>query len=55
MGQELRVLTQPVGQRPHFEIVDSAHPLAVEQRRGITMGRVQEIAEFFLHPGAIAG
>jgi hypothetical protein len=54
MDLELRVRTQPVGQRPHFEIVDSGHPLAVEQRRGITMDRVREIAESFLHPDARA-
>ena len=50
MSLELSVQTQPVGRRPHFELVDSAHPLAVEQRNGITMTRVREIAEAFLHP-----
>ena len=39
-----------VGRRPHFEILNAAHPLAVEQKNGITMERVGEIAEWFLHP-----
>jgi hypothetical protein len=26
------------------------HPLAVEQREGVTMARVREIAEMLLHP-----
>jgi hypothetical protein len=29
----------------------TAHPLAVEQRSGITRARVQQIAEILLHPG----
>lgn len=47
---ELRVLTQVVGRRPHFELMDAAHLLAVEQREGISMQRVKNIAEAFLHP-----
>src|SRR5262245_48839498 len=39
------VHTQPVGQRPLIELEPTDHPLAVEQRQGITMARVQEIAE----------
>jgi hypothetical protein len=45
-----RVHTQPVGQRPLIELEPTEHPLAVEQREGITMARVQEIAELVLHP-----
>jgi hypothetical protein len=30
------VHTQPVGFRPHIHVEPTAHPLAVEQRRGIT-------------------
>jgi hypothetical protein len=44
------VQTQPVGQRPQFTVVDEEHPLGVEQRNGITMERVEEIAEMMLHP-----
>ena len=52
LGLEVRVLTQVVGQRPHFELADAAHPLAVEQREGIFVQRVRDIAEAFLHPRA---
>jgi hypothetical protein len=48
---ELSVQTQGVGKRPHFTVVDEEHPLAVEQRNGITMQRVEEIAERMLHAG----
>jgi hypothetical protein len=42
--------TQAVGQRPLVELEPTDHPLAVEQRMGITLARVQEIAETLLHP-----
>ena len=48
----IRAVTQPVGRRPHFYVADPAHPLAVEQREGISMERVTQIAEQLLHPGA---
>ncbi|MBB5340319.1 DUF2199 domain-containing protein [Tunturiibacter gelidoferens] len=47
---EVSVQTQPVGRRPHFTIVDQDHPLAEDQRDGITMERVEEIAVRMLHP-----
>ncbi len=43
------VHTQPLGQRPFIELEPTDHPLAVEQREGITMDRVREIAEALLH------
>jgi hypothetical protein len=46
---EVRVQTQVVGMRPHFGIVDEEHPLAVEQREGLLMERLEEIAEMMLH------
>jgi hypothetical protein len=46
---EVMVETQPVGKRPHFTVIDENHPLAVEQREGITVERVQDIAEMMLH------
>jgi hypothetical protein len=46
---EVSVQTQRVGKRPHFTVIDEEHPLAVEQRNGITMRRVEEIAERMLH------
>lgn len=41
--------TQPVGLRPLVELEPTDHPLAVEQRDGITVARVQELAEILLH------
>jgi hypothetical protein len=46
------VHTQPLGLRPLVELEPTEHPLAVEQREGITLARVQAIAERLLHePG----
>ena len=39
----------PLGQRPLITLEPTDHPLAVEQREGITMARVQEIAEAAFH------
>lgn len=44
------VHTQPVGRRPLVELEHTDHPLAVEQHHGITLARVQQIAEHMLHP-----
>ena len=46
---KLRVQTMPVGRRPHFYIEDEEHPLGREQKDGITLARVQELAELILH------
>ena len=43
------VHTREVGRRPRVELEPTDHPLAVEQRQGITWERVQEIAERMLH------
>jgi hypothetical protein len=43
------VHTNPVGVRPFIELEPTDHPLAVEQRNGITVARIQEIAEITLH------
>ncbi|MFG3345831.1 DUF2199 domain-containing protein [Streptomyces sp. NPDC048018] len=45
------VHTRPVGERPFVELEPTAHPLAVEQRTGITLDRVREIAAAVLHEG----
>jgi hypothetical protein len=45
-----RVHTRPIGQRPFIELEPTDHPLAVEQRTGITMERVRAIAEAVSHP-----
>lgn len=41
--------TQPIGERPLIEIEPTDHPLSLEQRQGITMTRVRQIAEAILH------
>ncbi|MFD4675037.1 DUF2199 domain-containing protein [Lentzea sp. NPDC058450] len=41
--------TQELGVRPLIELEPTGHPLAVEQREGITVARVQEFAEIALH------
>lgn len=38
-----------VGIRPFVELEPTNHPLAVEQRQGITLDRIREIAERMLH------
>ncbi len=42
--------TQELGIRPVIELEPTDHPLAVEQREGIMLVRVQEFAELALHP-----
>lgn len=46
---EVEVLTQRIGRRPHYAVVDPAHPLAAEQRQGISLERARQIAELMLH------
>jgi len=43
------VHTRTVGQRPYVERELTEHPLAIEQRKGIPMARVQQIAEAMYH------
>jgi hypothetical protein len=43
---------QPVGSRPLFFIDETDHPLAREQREGITLERVQQIASHLMHHDA---
>ncbi len=50
LNLKTHIYTQPVGQRPLVELEPTDHPLAVEQRTGITLARVQQIAEELLHP-----
>ncbi|MFJ3664613.1 DUF2199 domain-containing protein [Streptomyces sp. NPDC090119] len=45
------VHTRPVGERFFVELEPTDHPLAVEQRTGITLDRVREIAAAVLHAG----
>ena len=50
LNLKTRVHSQPVGTRPIAELEPTDHPLAVEQRTGISLSRVQQIAEELLHP-----
>lgn len=43
------VITAPLGVRPSIVLLDDDHPLAVEQREGISVARVQEIAGLLMH------
>ena len=43
------VHTRPVGQLPYIELEPTGHPLAVEQRTGISRVRLEQIASFHLH------
>jgi hypothetical protein len=40
---------RPVGERPLLELEPTDHPLAVEQREGIDLARVRELADLVLH------
>ncbi|MFB6614655.1 DUF2199 domain-containing protein [Streptomyces sp. NPDC085524] len=51
LNLKTHVHTRPVGERPFVELEPTDHPLAVEQRTGITLDRVREIAAAVLHPG----
>jgi hypothetical protein len=53
LNLELDVQTQPIGRRPHFFIKDPNHPLARDQREGISHERLQKIAEQILHPETV--
>jgi hypothetical protein len=44
-----RVHMQALGKRPLVELEPTDHPLAADQHTGITLARVQEIAETLLH------
>jgi hypothetical protein len=51
---EVDVYTQVVGRRPHFTVIAEDNPLAIEQRTGITLARVEDIAATVLHPQQIS-
>ena len=53
LGLKTHVQTQAIGLRPLIELEPTDHPLAVEQREGITFERVKEIARQVLHPGTV--
>lgn len=41
---------RPLPTRPSIELEPTDHPLAVEQRNGISQERLKEIAEMMMHP-----
>src|SRR5262249_23941830 len=49
LNLKVNLHTRPVGERPFIELEPTEHPLAVEQRQGISLARVQEIAERLMH------
>ena len=49
------VRTREIGVRPLIELEATDHPLSVEQRNGITVDRVRQIAEAMYHHGGTAG
>ena len=49
LSLKAQVKTQAIGERPLIEIEPSDHPLSLEHRHGITLQRVQQIAEAALH------
>ncbi|MFJ4483544.1 DUF2199 domain-containing protein [Streptomyces longwoodensis] len=51
LNLKTRVHTRPISERPFIELEPTEHPLAVEQRTGITLDRVREIAATVLHFG----
>ena len=51
LNLKAHVHTRAVGERPYVVLEASDHPLALEQQRGITLARVQAIAEGLRHGG----
>jgi hypothetical protein len=49
LNLKAHVHNRPLGERPLVELEPTEHPLAVEQRDGITMARVKEIVECVMH------
>lgn len=49
LSLKTHVHTRAVGERPLIEIEPTEHPLSLEQRNGITLNRVREIAETIFH------
>ncbi len=49
LNLKVNLHTRPVGERPFIELEPTEHPLAVEQREGISLAKVQQIAERLIH------
>lgn len=48
MNLHLNVHTMPIGEVPLLEVEPTMHPLAVDQREGITLARAHEMAQLLL-------
>jgi hypothetical protein len=46
---KISVQSQKVGFVPHFTLEPTSHPLSVDQRNGISLGRAHEISHALLH------
>ena len=42
---KINVHTRPLGIPPYIEVEPTKHPLAIEQRKGVTMERIKQVAE----------
>jgi hypothetical protein len=49
LNLKVNLHTRPVGERPFIKLETTEHPLAVEQREGISLAKVQQIAERLIH------
>jgi hypothetical protein len=49
LNLKTHVYTRAVGERPLIKLERTAHPLAIEQRHGVTMARVHELVALLLH------
>ena len=52
LNLKLEIRSRPVGQRPLLVLEPGDHPLAVEQRNGISVDRVREINSLLRHHAA---
>ena len=50
LNLKVDVISRAITERPYIVLEPTDHPLAMEQRHGITMDRVREIAERAVHP-----
>jgi hypothetical protein len=53
LGLQAWLYARPVGERPVVDLQPTDHPLAREQREGISMARVREVVAAALHPGPV--
>lgn len=49
LGLKTHLQTMPLGERPNIVVEHTDHPLSIEQHMGISMARVQQIAEAAIH------